>query len=81
MPAPAAAPVIRMLDTADGPSAPLSIPDLNAAPQPSPPQISPVVNDWDMVVNTTFTGITRTNGYLQFTYNPATKKGKQSCPT
>lgn len=69
---------------------PLSLPSFVTAPlitTPEPAQAAPAVataqsiSDFDLVRNATFTGVTRRDGQLYLTYDPAQKRGKQSCPT
>jgi len=54
---------------------------LTEPPMPSPPVKVGPMNEWTLVANTTFTGVTRREGQLYLTYDPAKKTGKQSCPT
>lgn len=39
------------------------------------------LNDAKLVVDATFTGVTRTDGKLYSTYNRALPRGKKACPT
>ena len=39
------------------------------------------INDWTLLENTTFTGITCQDGRLYYTYDPKKARGKRSCPT
>lgn len=59
------------------PRAEIPPPPPPAAPNPAVASIS----DLSLVENTTFTGVTRREGRLTFTYDPTQKRGKRSCPT
>lgn len=50
------------------------------APKPLPPEAA-LIDDWTMVANTTFTGVTRQDDVLYYTYDPSKPRGKRSCPT
>ncbi|MCX8037026.1 MAG: hypothetical protein N3D11_08265 [Candidatus Sumerlaeia bacterium] len=39
------------------------------------------ISDRELVINATFTGITRIGETLFFTYDPSQPRGKQACPT
>ena len=39
------------------------------------------IDDWTLLANTTFTGVTRKDDVLFYTYDPAKTRGKRSCPT
>jgi hypothetical protein len=67
---------------------PLSIPSFVTAPvitSPEPAAAAPAepqsISDLTLVQNATFTGVIRRDGQLFFSYDPAQKHGKQSCPT
>ena len=50
------------------------------APKPLSPEAA-LIDDWTLVANTTFTGVTRKEDGLFYTYDPAKSRGKRSCPT
>ena len=54
-------------------------------PPPPPPSASApgtaTLSDLGLIENTTFTGVIRKEGQLFYTYDPAKKRGKRSCPT
>jgi hypothetical protein len=50
-------------------------------PDPEPPAARGPISDLALIENATFTGVTRKDGQLFFTYIPTQKRGKQSCPT
>ncbi len=45
------------------------------------PAVPPTISDRELVVNATFTGVTRIGDTLFFTYDPSQPRGKQACPT
>ncbi len=45
------------------------------------PAVPPAISDRELVVNATFTGVTRIGDTLFFTYDPSRPRGKQACPT
>ena len=58
---------------------PLALP---TEPKPAAPPVAlGPISDFALIENATFTGVTRKEGKLFFTYDPARKHGKQSCPT
>jgi hypothetical protein len=53
-------------------------------PPPPPPEAVPStanLSDLGLIENATFTGVIRKEGHLYYTYDPAKKRGKRSCPT
>jgi hypothetical protein len=82
--------VVLADDTIKPPPPPVSEPNFGA-PQSAPPFVPPPpsqpaaalgpISELALIENATFTGVTRKDGKLFFTYDPTKKRGKQSCPT